>query len=133
MSDKKKIMVVDDDSDIIDSMSIILESSGYKVISGTSVEECQEILLHEKPDLIILDIMMETMVDGFNIAQDLKASPEYSDIPIIMVSLIAQNTGFSFDKELLQADEFLEKPFEPGFLLACIEKHLKKKPTNPEK
>ena len=68
---------------------------------------------------------METMIDGFNIAQDLKANPEFKDIPVIMVSLIAQKTGFSVDKEFLQADEFLEKPFEPYVLLACIKKHLK--------
>ena len=117
---------MDDDSDIIDSISIILESSGYEVISGNSVEEFQEILLHEKPDLIILDIMMETMVDGFNIAQNLKANPKYRDTPIIMVSMIAQSTGFSIEKKFLQADEFLDKPFEPKALLACIEKHLKK-------
>jgi len=119
-------MVVDDDLDIIESITLILESAGYDVIPSGSSEECLEILTTEKPDLIVLDVMMETMTDGFNLGYTLKNDPKFKTIPIIIVSSIVKHTGFPVDKDFIQVDEFLEKPLEPKVLRDTIAKYIKK-------
>ena len=121
-NNKKKIMVVDDDQDIVESITIILESAGYEFKSADCSFQCFEILRKEKPDLIVLDIMMETIFEGFNVVYELKANPEYRLIPIVMVSSISKHMGFNVDKDFLQVDEFMEKPILPNEFLKNIEK-----------
>ena len=117
-------MVVDDDRDFAESVSLVLEASGYKTVVAKSGDECFEILCFETPDLIILDIMMETITEGFSISNELKASPRYRHIPIIMVSSIKDSEGFRIGDSSLPADDFIDKPFEPQHLLGCIKKHI---------
>ncbi|MBA7558899.1 Alkaline phosphatase synthesis transcriptional regulatory protein PhoP [subsurface metagenome] len=124
MSRKKNILVVDDDNDIVSAMTIILESEGYNVITADSGKACYAILKSQKPDLIILDIMMDSLIDGFNIEYDLKTNPEYKSIPIIMVSSIEKHTGFTIDTNFIKADAFLEKPLDPHELLDSITKFI---------
>ncbi len=124
MDDKKKIMVVDDDNDFVESITMILESAGYNTITADSGERCLEILQYEKPDLIILDVMMETITEGFNIGYDIKSNPRYDNIPIIMVSSIKDDKGFRVEKELAHADDFLDKPFDPEIFLDSVKKHI---------
>ena len=124
MKDTKEIMVVDDDQDFIESITLMLESAGYSIITADSGERCLEILQYEKPDLIILDVMMETITEGFNIGYEIKSNPEYKNIPIIMVSSIQDDKGFHVEKEFVYADDFLNKPFEPSVFLECIKKHV---------
>jgi len=121
---KKIIMIVDDDLDILDSVSMILESAGYDVVSAESSARCRELLKSEKPDLIILDVMMDTITDGFNLGFDLKSDESYESIPIIIVSSIGKQTGFPVDMDYIRADEFLEKPLHPKTLLATIKKYV---------
>ena len=124
MNGKKKIMVVDDDQDFVESITLILESAGYNIITADSGERCIEILQYEKPDLIILDVMMETITEGFNIGYEIKSNPKYHNIPIIMVSSIKDDKGFQVEKEFIHADDFLNKPFEPKVFLESIKKHI---------
>ncbi len=119
-----KIMVVDDDRDIVESITIILESAGYIVIQADSSGKCLEILQHERPDLIILDIMMDTLTDGIHVVYELKSDPEYQSIPIIIISTIEKQTGFHINKEYIEIEEYLEKPIEPAVLLECVKKCL---------
>jgi len=119
------ILVVDDDRDIVDAVTMILESAGYRVITCSSSRTCLEMLESEdRPDAIVLDIMLETITDGFTLGNDLKEHPSYRDIPIIAISSIEKLTGFPVDKDFLHIDEFLEKPLRPALLLHTIEKYL---------
>jgi DNA-binding response OmpR family regulator len=121
MTDHKKIMVVDDDNDIIDSITMILESDGYEVITADCGERFLELMKFDRPDLIILDVMMETITEGFSISYELKNNPDFQGIPIIMISSIENHTGFRVDKDFVKVNEFLEKPLHPGVLLKTIE------------
>ncbi|MCD6308586.1 MAG: response regulator [Candidatus Latescibacteria bacterium] len=119
------ILVVDDDSDIVDALAIILESAGYRVDACSNSRTCLEMLASgDLPDAIVLDIMLETISDGFTLGRDLKEHPLYRDIPIIAISSIEKLTGFPVDKDYLHIDEFLEKPLRPALLLHTIEKCL---------
>ena len=120
MHSKKTIMVVDDDRDIVESTSMILESAGFKVTSAESGSQFFESLRSEKPDLIILDVMLETMTEGFNVGYELKSNQEYNSIPIIMISAIDKQTGFPVDENFIQADVFMEKPLTPETLLRNV-------------
>ena len=124
MGNQKKILVVDDDHDILESVSLILESQNYMVIAVDSGEECLAIIDSEKPDLIVLDIMMGTITDGINVCLKIRSKPGYRSIPIVMISSIEKQTGFTIEKEYLQIDAFLEKPFQPSALLDTIGKLL---------
>ena len=124
MGNQKKILVVDDDRDILESISLILETKSYTVIAVESGEECLAILNSENPDLIVLDIMMNTMTDGINVCFKIRSKPGYRSIPIVMISSIEKQTGFAINKEYLHIDEFLEKPFQPSVLLEAVRKLL---------
>ena len=124
MNTIKKIIVVDDDQDFVESITMILESAGYKIITADCGERCLEILQYEKPDLIILDVMMETITEGFNIGYEIKSNPKYNNIPIIMVSSIKDDMGFRVEKEFLHADDFLNKPVDPSVFLEIIKKNI---------
>lgn len=80
----KKILIIDDDPDIIESTKALLESQGYEVFSAANKTEGLEVLKSNKPDLIILDVMMTTDQEGFEMNLELKENPEYKDIPVLM-------------------------------------------------
>lgn len=128
-----KILIVDDDRDIRDSLKIILENSRYNAITAPGVTEAMEKIRAEKPDLIILDVMMDSWTDGFDMARDLKKNNEYQNIPILMLTGIKNKTGIDFkatagDPTWCPVDEFHEKPIEPDTLLKKVEELLTKKP-----
>lgn len=129
MNEPPEILVIDDDPNFIVAMSPVLESKGYKVATACNREEAMNVLTKRKPDLILLDIMMEKMTDGFDICHQLKHDPEMKRIPVLAVSSIAEETGFRFspttDGEYFEADDFVEKPVAPTVLLDRIERLLK--------
>jgi len=91
-----KILVTDDDQDIRDSLQAILEAQNYTVITAADRNEGMEKIKDEKPDLMILDVMMVKMQDGFEMARELKQDPEYKDIPILMLTGVKEHTGIDF-------------------------------------
>lgn len=121
MVSPKKILIVDDDSDVVDLISLVLKTRGYNVYSAESGEECLKILKKKKPDLVILDIMMETITEGINICYEIKNNPEYQNISVILISSIDKSMGFHIDTEFMKADKFLDKPLEPENLIKNIE------------
>jgi len=129
-----KILVIDDDHDFLNSMKIILESASYKFVSADGPKEGMEMVKSEKPDLILLDIMMDSLFDGFSMCHTLKTSKEYRayhDIPIIFVSAVKEKAGsrFSFDPGdcgQVGPNDYIDKPIEPDDLLARIEKFLER-------
>jgi CheY-like chemotaxis protein len=127
-----KIMVVDDDPGIRDSLQTIL-SSRYNVITAADRTEGMEKIITEKPDLLILDIMMSSWLDGLDISKTLKEDPQFKDMPILMLTGVKEKTIFDFrprtgGPDWCSVDAYLDKPVEPDVLMAEIEKLLSKKP-----
>lgn len=126
---KAKILVTDDDQDIRDSLQAILEAQDYTVVTAADKSEGMEKIKAEKPDLMILDVMMSSWQDGFEMARELKQNPEYKNIPILMLTGVKEKTGIDFkstagDETWNPVDGFLEKPVDPGILISEIEKLL---------
>ena len=124
----KKILIIDDDIDLVEAMRLTLESTGFEVIDAQDGEKGLERISSDLPDLIILDVMMGTQDEGFHVAYQIRKNPDISDIPIIMLTAVGQETGFSFDKdkdeEFLPVNEFLEKPIDPDSLIELVKKNL---------
>jgi CheY-like chemotaxis protein len=124
----KKILIIDDDIDLVEAMRLTLESAGFEVIDAQDGKKGIEKISSGSPDLIILDVMMGTQDEGFHVAYQIKSNPETSDIPLIMLTAVGQETGFSFDKDkdedFLPVNEFLEKPIDPDTLIELVKKNL---------
>ena len=125
-----KILIVDDDPDIAESMRIILECCKHKLTVAKSGEEGLKEIGAAKYDLVILDVMMETMSTGFEVARSVRQSPKNKDVPILLLTAIKESTGLDFkdeagDKDWLPVNAFLEKPLKPNVLLAKVEALLK--------
>lgn len=126
-----KILIVDDDPDIVETMKIVLESKDYQVASAADGRQGLERIKKEKPDLIILDIMMTRMDEGFDVCRQLKKDPKYKDIPILMLTALKEKAGFDFtaeagDETWLPVEDYVHKPIQPDDLLAKVEKLLKR-------
>jgi CheY-like chemotaxis protein len=126
-----KILIIDDDPDMVESMKVVLESKGYEVISASSGEEGINKTREVKPHLVILDIMMETRDKGFDVARTIKKSRESKHIPILMVTAIKEKIGFDFkteagDEVWLPVDDYVDKPLRPDELISKVETLLKK-------
>jgi len=124
----KKVLIIDDDIDLVEAMRITLEGAGFTVIDAQDGQKGLEKVKKEKPDLVILDVMMGTQDEGFHIAYALRQNPASADLPIIMVTAIGQETGFSFNKEkdgdFLPVNEFIEKPINPDRLIESVKTSL---------
>lgn len=119
---RKKILIIDDDPSFLEICSAILEESDYQVDTASSSKEGLEKLVSQRPDLLLLDIMMATMDEGLNFATSMRQSEGLSKIPIMIVSAQPDaEKGYqrSVDKEMdwISADMFMEKPINPQDLL----------------
>jgi CheY-like chemotaxis protein len=119
---RKKILIIDDDPSFLEICSAILEESDYQVDTASSSKEGLEKLVSQRPDLLLLDIMMATMDEGLNFATSMKQSEHLSKIPIMIVSAQPDaEKGYqrSIDKEMdwISAEMFMEKPINPQDLL----------------
>jgi DNA-binding response OmpR family regulator len=118
-----KIAIIDDDPDILDASTLILQSKGYDVITATNPDDGYKLIKEQNPDLIILDVMMNEPDDGFFLAQKLRR--EKIDIPIIMYTSVSKTLGLEFAAgEMIPVDEFVEKPISPETLIEKVEKLL---------
>lgn len=131
---RAKILVIDDDPDFLDAVTPILQSALYEVVTAASPEEGKKKIFDKKPDLILLDIMMDSLFDGFSLCHSIKTSKEFKefkDTPIIFVSAVKEKTGSRFqfkgeEQGLTGPDDYIDKPVKPEDLLTRIEKLLKK-------
>ncbi|HDP68851.1 MAG TPA: response regulator [Candidatus Marinimicrobia bacterium] len=121
-----KILIVDDDTDFVSAVELILTSSGYETVVAASRQEGMKKFESEKPDLILLDVMMDEPDDGFVMAQSLKKKSK--ETPILMLTSVGQVTGMDFDKdsEMVPVDDFEQKPIMPKQLLKKIKQLLGK-------
>jgi DNA-binding response OmpR family regulator len=129
MNKPPRILIVDDDPNFVTATKPILESKGYDVEAAYDSEEAMDKIKTLKPDLILLDIMIEKLTDGFDILYKLKHDPELKKIPVFAISAITQRTGFKFSSkingEYSPADDYVEKPVKPSELLERVERLLK--------
>ncbi len=120
---KKKILAVDDEKAIVRLVQVNLEREGYEVVTAYDGREALEKVASERPDLIVLDVMMPYM-DGFEVLQQLKKDPETRDIPVIMLTAKAQDADV-FRGWQSGVDCYLTKPFNPMELKAFVKRVFK--------
>ena len=135
MSDPAKILVVDDDPDIIKATKRVLEARSYQVVTALNGEECLEKIREERPDLIIMDLLMPKL-DGFGVCRELRENSEYaeySDIPILIATAVREEASrrrYELETGIdLNVDDYVEKPTRPLDLLHRVEKLLSKSKT----
>lgn len=119
MSEKKRILVIEDEEAMVDLVKMRLEANGYEVITAYDGQEGLDKARKLEPDLIILDLMLPKM-DGYKVCGLLKADTRYSKIPVIMFTAKVQEDDVKLGKEV-GADAYITKPFEPQTLLGEIE------------
>lgn len=129
MADKIRVLLVDDDPDFIEANSIILDASGFEVLTASSGAEGLKKVEEEKPDVVVLDVMMENTDEGFSVARKIRRTL-HSSVPIIMLTSVAQATGYTFKPgehpDFFPVDMFLEKPVPPTTLVQKIKDALGK-------
>jgi CheY-like chemotaxis protein len=124
-----KVLLIDDDSDFRIAVKTLLEGQGYEVLEASSGHAGLELLLQHKPDAVLVDIMMETTVEGYGITHALKHRDEYAEfrnIPVFMVSSINQSPDERFpmspEAEMIRPDWYLTKPLDSSALLRLLER-----------
>ncbi len=123
-----KILVVDDDPDFVEITRLILESNNYEVISAHDSADALDKMHQEKPDLVLLDIMMTQILDGLTVPREMLTDPDLERIPIIVVSSITSSPhiGEFPTDEYLAVDDWISKPVQPGILLEKVKRYLKR-------
>lgn len=134
--EEAKILVVDDDPDIVEALKMTLEANRYKVYTAANGTEGLKQVKAVSPDLIILDVMMDSITEGFQVTYQLR-NPDpkseyakYAKVPILMLTAIVEKTRMKFstrkDGDFLPVDDFVEKPIRPQVLLEKVKKLLEK-------
>lgn len=123
MSAATTILIVDDDADFVAVSRAALESAGYDVLVAEDAPSGFRTAVERRPDLILLDLMMEETDSGVRLAHDLRRDPATRRTPIVILTAVRQATGFDFtssgreDREWIAADEWIEKPIAPWDLV----------------
>jgi len=125
----KEVLIVDDDSDFVETTEIVLRGNGYKTRTANNGEEALKKVREKAPDIILLDIMMETKGDGIWVSEKIRAEEDLKEIPIIMITAVNQNAematfhfGQELDTKYMPVNVFMEKPIETEELLEEIDK-----------
>ena len=136
MADRTKILLVDDDQDLVHVLTVYLEGRGYEVVSAHDARRGLEAVEEERPDLIVLDVMMPEATEGFHVVWNLRNQPEayFQHVPIIMLTAIHERTTLRFYPdsrdgtyqagEYLPVQGFVDKPIDPKALVEEVEKIL---------
>ncbi len=132
MSSSKKILIIDDDLDFIETTQLVLSQHGYLILTHTDNQDAVSVVKKLKPDLVLLDVIFpENPIAGFEVCRDLKSDPATKHIPIVILSAINQKFNMAFtatidDKKSIPADDFLEKPVDPEQLVEIVEQYVGK-------
>ena len=129
-----KILIIDDDPDMVTALRLPLEANGYELAVASTGKEGLEKVKEVDPDLIILDVMMETTTAGFQVSLELRSPDsdseyaDYRDVPILMLTAIHTTTELRFgpDEAYLPVDDFVDKPVDPDVLLEKVRKLIEK-------
>ena len=123
-----RILVVDDDPDFVEITRTILEAKGYDVQTASSGAQALPAMRESKPDLVLLDVMMSSVLDGVNLSHAMHADPALRQVPIIMISSIAESpeAGMFPTDEYIPIDAWITKPVQPDDLLRKVAQFLGK-------
>lgn len=119
----KKIMIVDDDEDMVEIISMVMDKEGYEVVTALSGEKCLEMAPVEKPDLIFLDIMMPGL-DGWRVLERLRQDESTKDIPVAALTAKSQSIDKMIGLHFMKFDDYITKPFGRKQLLGAVAKAL---------
>jgi CheY-like chemotaxis protein len=129
MSNSAYILIVDDDPDILEGITTILESQPYRLATARDGKKCLEMLMQETPDLLILDLLMPRM-DGWGVIREMRSEPRFASVPIMVLSTVVEDasrrryeleTGMGMDVQ-----DYIQKPAKPDELLRRVARLLKK-------
>jgi two-component system, OmpR family, alkaline phosphatase synthesis response regulator PhoP len=124
-----KILIVDDDPDLVEAVTMILTSKRFEVAAAYNGKEGIEKVKTERPDLVVLDVMMPEK-DGYTVCKELKSDPQWSHIPILLLTAVASHVPTTrFTQQMgmeTEADDYIDKPVEPEVLVKRIETLLAK-------
>ncbi len=122
-----RILVVDDDPDFVAITTRVLKTAGYEVVTAANGAQALGAMRRQKPDLVLLDIMMSTVLDGLDVSEELREDPELRDIPVIMVSSITdtEHAAVFPTDGYVHMDAWISKPIEPKDLLKRIGQYVK--------
>jgi two-component system response regulator VicR len=121
--EKKRILCIEDDAEMIDLIRLILERKGFEVLEAVGGKEGLEVSRREMPDLILLDLMMPE-IDGWEVFRQLRADEQLKDIPVIVVTAKAQSIDIVLGLHIAKVDGYVTKPFGPQELLKSVNKVL---------
>lgn len=133
MEKKPYILIVDDDPDILEGITAILESQPYRLATARDGKKCMDMLEQELPDLLILDLLMPRM-DGWGVIREMRSQPRFAKVPIMVLSTVIEDasrrryeleTGMAMDVQ-----DYIQKPTQPAELLRRVERLLAKKETS---
>lgn len=120
-----KILIVDDDPDFVFISKMVLQAEGYEVLEANNGWQALETARRELPDLIMLDVMMSTTLEGVNVSRQLESDPTLKSVPVVMVSSIATTEYASeFPEERVPIDAWLSKPLQPAVLLKTVKRFI---------
>ena len=123
MNEKKLILVVDDDPDLVEAVSMKLESENYRVAKAYDGNEAWEKIKEERPALIVLDVMMPEK-DGYTLCREIKSDPDYKDISVVLLTAVGEavpSTNYThMDGKTSMADDFIAKPIDMDELMEII-------------
>ena len=121
--EKKKVLCIVDEPEMIDLIKLILERKGFEVLGAVGGKEGLEVIRREMPDLILLDLMMPE-VDGWEVFRQMRADEQMKDIPVIVVTAKAQSIDKVLGLHIAKVDDYVTKPFGPQELLRSVNKVL---------
>jgi two-component system response regulator VicR len=125
MADKRRILCIEDEPEMIDLIRLILERRGFEVLGAVGGQEGLDAVRREKPELVLLDLMMPD-VDGWEVYRQMKADEELKDIPVVVVTAKAQSIDKVLGLHIAKVDDYVTKPFGPGDLLESVDRVFKK-------
>ena len=128
MADKKRILCIEDEADMIDLTRLVLEREGYQVLGAVGGARGLEIIRLVKPDLVLLDLMMPD-VDGWEVYRQMKADKDLAQIPVIVITARAQSIDKVLGLQVAKVDDYITKPFGPTELLDSIHRIFPKDQT----
>jgi DNA-binding response OmpR family regulator len=130
MSSARRVVCIEDEPEMIDLVKLILSRKGFQVMGAMGGREGLEVISREKPDLVLLDLMMPDM-DGWEVYQKMKADEGTRAIPVIVVTAKAQSIDKVLGLHIAKVDDYITKPFGPQELLESVEKVLARLEQNP--
>ena len=117
-----KILIVDDDPDFVVICRTVLKAEGYEVLEAANGSQALEMMRQDKPDLVLLDVMMSTTLEGVDMSKEIESDPDLRGVPVVMVSSIATSEYASEfpDDEHIPIDAWISKPIQPAVLLKTV-------------